>query len=175
MYAFIKIHLPVLLTLLISLLPPLYNNTHQSITFQNRKSPAWTLQAPESTLSSPLAYQPLWELCPPPANRVLRRQAEGWHIPRWSLGSLPWVLLSCREVMMGISVAVHVNVHVWEAVRNVSWRMEGCLSVTLPAHDKSLYLKAIHNSSKWTIGNVMENRAGVNDRRAAGNGSWKNG
>lgn len=36
----------------------------------------------------------------------------------------------------------------------------GGLSVTLQAHDKSLYLKPIHESGKWTIGGVMENRAG---------------
>ncbi len=78
MYAFIKIHLPLLLTLLICLLPLLCNNTPQSIAFQNRKSPAWTLQSSECTLSSPLTYQALWELCPPPANKATRRNTDRW-------------------------------------------------------------------------------------------------
>lgn len=38
--------------------------------------------------------------------------------------------------------------------------MEGGLSITLAAHDKSLYLKPIHNGEKWTIGDVIENRDG---------------
>lgn len=44
----------------------------------------------------------------------------------------------------------------------------GGLSITLPARDKSLYLKPIHNGGKWTIGDVIENRVGLDERRGAG-------
>lgn len=46
------------------------------------------------------------------------------------------------------------------------------MSITLPAHDKSLHLKPILSSRKWTIGDVMENRAEVNERREAGSEGW---
>lgn len=42
------------------------------------------------------------------------------------------------------------------------------MSISLPTHDKSLYLKPIHHSGKWTMGYVMECRAEVNEKRGAG-------
>lgn len=85
----------------------------------------------ESALSSPLAYQALWELCPPPANKVTRRHADerGGTAQDGSLGNLLWVLLSFSEAMMGTSVCVRASC---EAARNVWWGMEGaCLSLCL--------------------------------------------
>lgn len=70
--------------------------------------------------------------------------------------------------MMGVSVSVRVCVHVsCQAVWNIFEKWRG-LVYQSPAHDKSLYLKPIHHSGKWTIGNVMENRVGSNERRRAG-------
>ena len=39
------------------------------------------------------------------------------------------------------------------------------MSITRPAHDKLLHLKPIHNSGEWTIGGVIETRAGVKESR----------
>lgn len=67
-------------------------------------------------------------------------------------------------------MSAHMNEHacqMWSSVERVV-RNGGVLSITLPAHDKSLHLKPIHSSGKWT----MENRAEVNERGEGGNERW---
>lgn len=127
MHAFINIHLPLLLTLPISLLLPLCNNTHQSITFQNRKSPSWTLQSSVITTHIPAIMGAVPTSCQQVTRRDRQRGGTAWDrvlvisgcfcpAERWRGGYL------CRRTW--------TSMHAYcEAVWNVSWGIkESCLS-----------------------------------------------
>lgn len=98
------------------------NNGHQSITFQNRKPQAWTLQPSDETLSSLLAIiRAVPAFCDQCDEGTY--WGRGWSSPKWSLGNLLWVLCSA-EVMMGISESCLCKC---ACVRNMSQGIEGRL------------------------------------------------